>query len=162
MRTCGIDGRPESVRIGRRLGLDPGSVRIGVAVTDRDGLVASRREPIPATDDRIWLAALRELADEIEPIEVVVGLPVGLDGRSGAAAEHARAFATRVRDHLAVPVRLVDERLSTVQAQRGFHDQGRSVRQSRTMIDSAAAEIVLQHAVDTERATGRPPGEVHL
>ena len=150
------------MRIGRRLGLDPGSVRIGIAVTDREGLVASRREPIPAGEDEVWLGALRELADEIEPIEVVVGLPVGMDGRSGAAAERARVFAARVRDHLAIPVRLVDERLSTVQAQRGFHDQGRSVRKSRTMIDSAAAEIVLQHAVDTERATGQPPGEVHL
>jgi putative Holliday junction resolvase len=150
------------VRLGRRLGLDPGSVRIGIAVTDREGLVASRREPIPAGEDEVWLGALRELADEIEPIEVVVGLPVGMDGRSGAAAERARVFAARVRDHLSIPVRLVDERLSTVQAQRGFHDQGRSVRKSRTMIDSAAAEIVLQHAVDTERATGQPPGEVHL
>jgi len=149
------------VRIGRRLGLDPGSVRIGVAVTDRDGLVASRREPIPAADESVWLAALRELAEEIEPIEVVVGLPMGMDASRGVAAKRAVEFAAKVHDHLAIPVRLVDERLSTVQAQRGFHDQGRSVRQSRTMIDSAAAEIVLQHAVDTERATGQPPGEVH-
>jgi putative Holliday junction resolvase len=60
-----------------------------------------------------------------------------------------------------IPVRLVDERLSTVQAQRGLHAQGRSVRQSRDMIDSASAVVVLQHALDAERASGRPPGEVH-
>ena len=149
------------MRVGRRIGLDPGTVRIGVAVTDREGLVASRRTPLAAGDASSLAGQLRELIEEIEPIEIVIGSPVGMDGTPGAAAGRAREFAAEVHAQAGIPVRLVDERLSTVQAQRGFHDQGRSVRQSRTMIDSAAAEIVLQHAVDTERATGQPPGEVY-
>lgn len=127
-----------------------------MAVTDAEGLIASAREPVSATE----LDELAELVAEIEPLEIVVGLPVGMDGRQGAAAAKARAFAEELHDRSGIPVRLVDERLSTVQAQRGFHATGRSVRQSRTMIDSAAAELVLQHAVDAERSSGRPPGEV--
>ena len=145
------------MRTGRRVCFDPGSVRIGVAVSDVDGLVASPRAAVSAHDE----SALRVVVDEIAPIEIVVGLPVGLDGREGAAASRAREFAAQVSQETAIPVRLVDERLSTVQAQRGLHAQGRSVRQSRDMIDSASAVVVLQHALDTERASGRPPGEVH-
>ena len=144
------------MRHGRRIALDPGSVRIGVAVSDRDGILASVQEPIPADDPR----ALQALIQEIDPIELLVGLPRGLDGNEGAAAHGARKYAVGLAATFDIPVRLVDERLSTVQAQRGFHAQGRSVRQSRSMIDSASAAVVLQHALDTERATGRPPGEV--
>jgi len=144
------------MRHGRRIALDPGSVRIGVAVSDRDGILASVQEPIPAEDPR----ALQALIQEIDPIELLVGLPRGLDGNEGAAAQGARKYAAGLAATFDIPVRLVDERLSTVQAQRGFHAQGRSVRQSRSMIDSASAAVVLQHALDTERATGRPPGEV--
>jgi putative Holliday junction resolvase len=103
---------------------------------------------------------LRAVVTEIEPVEIIVGLPIGLDGKEGQAASRARAFAHDLSTWSAAPIRLVDERLSTVQAQRGLHDQGRSVRQSRTMIDSASAEVVLQHALDAERALGQPPGEV--
>lgn len=144
------------MRTGRRLGLDPGSVRVGVAVSDAHGLLASAREPLPAGDD----TALEALIAEIAPLEIVVGLPIGMDGSPGAAAQKARDFARALVALARIPVRLVDERLSTVQAQRGFHAQGRSVRQSRSMIDSAAAEVVLQHALDSERSSGQAPGEV--
>ena len=144
------------VRKGRRVSLDPGSVRIGIAVSDVDGILASPRPAIAADD----AAALDSMIEEIEPIEIIVGLPVGLDGVEGAAAGRARQFAGAVSEMTSVPVRLVDERLSTVQAQRGLHDQGRSVRQSRDMIDSASAAVVLQYALDAERGCGEPPGEV--
>lgn len=144
------------MRLGRRLAFDPGSVRIGVAVCDPEGLLASSREAISAGD----YEALRAVVTEIEPVEIIVGLPIGLDGKEGQAASRARAFAHDLSTWSAAPIRLVDERLSTVQAQRGLHDQGRSVRQSRTMIDSASAEVVLQHALDAERGSGQPPGEV--
>jgi putative holliday junction resolvase len=145
------------VRKGRRVALDPGTVRIGVAVSDRDGILASPRPALPAED----LAAVGLVVGEVEPLEIIVGLPMGLGGSEGQAAQRAREFASLVAATTAIPVRLVDERLSTVQAQRGLHDQGRSVRQSRDMIDSASAAVVLQHALDTERTAGRPPGEVH-
>lgn len=145
------------MRKGRRVSLDPGSVRIGVAVSDIDGILASPRPAIAADDS----AALAGLLAEIEPIEIIVGLPVGLDGVEGVAADRSRKFAHVVTQLTSVPVRFVDERLSTVQAQRGLHDQGRSVRQSRDMIDSASAAVVLQYALDAERGVGEPPGEVH-
>ena len=146
------------MRKGRRVSLDPGSVRIGVAVSDLDGILASPRPALAAGD----LAAVTAIVDEVEPLEIVVGLPLGLDGGEGAAAQRARQFAVDVARATSRPVRLVDERLSTVQAQRGLHDQGRSVRQSRDMVDSASAAVVLQHALDAERSTGAPPGEVDI
>jgi putative Holliday junction resolvase len=145
------------MRKGRRVGLDPGSVRIGVSLSDQDALLASPQEAVPAGD----LQALVDKVHEWNPIEIVVGLPLGLDGREGQAALRVRAFAEELAARVAVGVRLVDERLSTVQAQRGLHAQGRSVRQSRDMIDSASATVVLQHALDVERNTGEPPGEVY-
>ena len=144
------------VRKGRRVSFDPGSVRIGVAVSDVDGVIASPRPALPVGD----VSALTAVIDEVQPLEIVVGLPLGLDGREGSAAQGAREFAADVARVTSRPVRLVDERLSTVQAQRGLHEQGRSVRQSRDMIDSAAAAVLLQHALDAERVTGEPPGEV--
>lgn len=144
------------MRSGRRLAFDPGSVRIGVAVSDPDGLLASAREAIAADDDH----AIGSVIEETGPVEVIVGLPIGLDGRAGKAVQRARDFAQRLAALTDVPIRMVDERLSTVQAQRGLHDRGRSVRQSRTMIDSSSAAVVLQHALDAERATHKPPGEV--
>ena len=144
------------MRRGRRIAFDLGSVRIGIAVCDPDGILASPYEPVAADDG----AALRELIAEVEPIEIVIGLPRGLDGNEGPAAQAARSFASEIASAVDLPVRLVDERLSTVEAQRGFHDQGLSIRQSRGMIDSAAASVVLQHALDAERSSGQPPGEV--
>jgi putative Holliday junction resolvase len=145
------------MRKGRRVGLDPGSARIGVALSDQDAILASP-QPVVAAGD---VQALVDKVREWDPIEIVVGLPVGMDGREGAAAQRVRAFADELVARVAAPVRLVDERLSTVQAQRGLHAQGRSVRQSRDMIDSASATVVLQHALDVERNTGEPPGEVY-
>lgn len=144
------------MRKGRRVALDPGTVRIGVAVSDIDGILASPRPALPAGD----LAAVGVVVGEVDPLEIIVGLPMGLGGTEGQAAQRAREFAGQVAAATSVPVRLVDERLSTVQAQRGLHDQGRSVRQSRDMIDSASAAVVLQHALDAERTAGQPPGEV--
>lgn len=148
------------MRIGRRLALDPGTARIGVAVSDRDGILASPQLALPGSDQIAVMAALDILIADVEPIEIIVGLPRSMDGSDGAAARKAREFAALLAGRLSIPVRLVDERLSTVQAQRGLHDQGRSIRQSRSMIDSAAAAVVLQHALDAERSSGEAPGEV--
>lgn len=146
------------MRKGRRVCLDPGSVRIGVAVSDIDGILASPRPALPAGE---W-ESIRGVLDDVEPLEIIVGLPVGLDGLEGHAARSAREFAGQLSAVTALPIRFVDERLSTVQAQRGFHDQGRSIRHSRDMIDSASAAVVLQYALDAERTSGAPPGEVHV
>ncbi len=146
------------MRKGRRVCLDPGSARIGVAVSDIDGILASPRPALPSDA----LEGIRGVLDDIDPLEIIVGLPVGLDGLEGQAARLAREFAGQLAAITSLPIRFVDERLSTVQAQRGFHDQGRSIRHSRDMIDSASAAVVLQYALDAERTSGAPPGEVHL
>ncbi len=139
-----------SVRPGVRIGVDVGSVRIGVARSDATGTLA-----VPVATLRRGDRDLAELADvvrEYEAIEVLVGLPRGLDGREGAAAGAARAYAEDIAARVApIPVLLVDERLSTVQAQRGLHEAGRSVRTSRGVVDQAAAVVIVQQALDTER-----------
>ena len=87
------------MRRGRRIAFDPGSVRIGVAVCDPDGILASPHEPVSADDG----AALRELIAEVEPLEIVIGLPRGLDGNEGAAAQAARSFASKIASEVNFP-----------------------------------------------------------
>jgi putative Holliday junction resolvase len=145
------------MRPGVRVGVDVGSVRIGVARTDPAALIAVPVETVArgAGD----LARIAEIVVEHEALEVIVGLPLTMSGRPGPAAVAARDFA---RDLVAVvapiPVRLVDERLSTVSATRGLREAGRSARTGRSVVDQAAAVVIVQYAVDTERATGRAPG----
>lgn len=100
------------------------------------------------------------MAAEWEADVIYVGLPLSMDGSEGRAAQAARAWARALADTVNVEVRLVDERLSTVQAQRGLHDSGRSTRQSRSVIDSASAVVVLQFVLDAEAARGARPGEL--
>lgn len=106
------------------------------------------------------LRRLRQLVVSEEAVEVVVGLPRSLSGREGPAAVKTREFALRLAERVApVPVRLVDERLTTVTAEAMLRDQ-RKGQQRRAVVDQVAAVVILQHALDTERATGRAPGEV--
>ncbi|WP_144712169.1 Holliday junction resolvase RuvX [Curtobacterium pusillum] len=144
-----------AVRSGRRLGVDVGRARIGVAVCDRDGLLATPVETVPRRDgdDVRRIAAI---ADEYDVLEIVVGLPLSMSGGDTPSTADARAFAELLAEHR--PVRLVDERLSTVTAQRGLHQAGKNTKKSRAVIDQAAAVIILQHALDHERASGAPPG----
>ena len=109
-------------------------------------------QAVPA-DERA-IAALAALVDEYEAIEVLVGLPLSMDGSEGRAAGLARNGSDALSAGITVPVRMVDERLTTVQAQRGLHAAGRSVKSSRSVIDSASAVILLQFDLDTERAKG--------
>jgi putative Holliday junction resolvase len=98
---------------------------------------------------------------EHEALEVVVGLPLGLSGNAGAAAALARGYAERIAQQVApVPVRLVDERLSTVTATRALRDAGVKQRRHRPVVDQAAAVVILQSALDAERVSGRPPGQL--
>ena len=99
-----------------------------------------------------------ELIEELDVFEVVVGLPLALSGRETASTDDARAFAQQLAQAAAAPVRLVDERLSTVSAQTALRDAGKSSRQSRPVIDQVAATIILQHALDHERAGVSLPG----
>jgi len=145
------------MRNGIRLGVDVGSVRIGVARSDPSGLLATPVETVRRGKGD--LDRLAEIAAEYEVVEVVVGLPTSLSGREGQAAEAARDFANRISLRLApVPVRLFDERLTTVTAQQGLRASGVKAKNQRGVVDQAAAIVLLQAALDAERATGRPPG----
>ena len=148
------------------LGVDVGSVRVGVAVSDPDRILATpvttlAREPgatvEPGGPD---VEALAALVVEHAAVGVVVGLPRSLSGDEGPAAGLARAYAAVVAARVApVWVRLVDERLTSVDAHRALRDSGVAGRRQRAVVDQAAAVLILQTALDTERSTGAPPGE---
>jgi putative holliday junction resolvase len=149
------------VRAGVRLGVDLGDVRIGVAACDPSGLIATPVETVARGEGD--LARLRALALEHEAVEVVLGLPRSLSGGEGPAAAKVRLFARELADTLApagLAVRLCDERLSTVSAEAVLRGQGRKGKKRRAVVDQAAAVVILQNALDTERGTGRPAGEL--
>lgn len=143
-------------RRGARLGVDVGRARVGVAKCDPDGLLATPVETVPRDDAAI--ARVIALAEEHSAIEVLVGLPLNLRGEDTASTADARDFAAAVAEASALPVRLVDERLSTVSAHAALRESGRTQRSSRTIVDQVAAVVLLQQAIDVEKSTGRPPG----
>ncbi|GAA2047042.1 Holliday junction resolvase RuvX [Streptomyces carpaticus] len=148
------------MRRGRRLAVDVGEARIGVASSDPDGLLATPVETVPGRDVPAAQRRLEQLVAEYEPLEVVVGLPRSLSGSEGPAAARVRAFVQETARRIApVPVRLVDERMSTVTAAQSMRASGVSAKKGRARIDQAAAVVILQSALETERVTGRPPGE---
>jgi putative Holliday junction resolvase len=145
------------MRFGSRIGVDVGSVRIGVARSDPSGLLATPVETVRRGQGD--LDRIATIADEHSAIEVVVGLPTSLSGREGPAAALAREFATSLAVRLApTPVRLFDERLTTVAAQQGLRASGVRAKKQRAVVDQAAAVVLLQDALDVERATDKPPG----
>ena len=138
---------------GRRLGVDVGTVRIGVATSDPDGILATPVETVGR--DRKGgkhVRRLAELAAELEVVEVVVGLPRTLADRTGPSALDAIAVADALAARIApVPVRLSDERLTTVTAQRSLREAGVRARGQKSMIDQAAAVGILQTWLDQRR-----------
>ncbi len=149
---------------GRRLGIDVGSVRIGVAVSDPDGILATPVETV-ARDRRKnsdkHVRRLAALAGELNAVEVVVGLPRTLADRSGSAAKDAVELADQLAPRIApIPVRLADERLTTVVAQRSLRDAGVRAKSQRSVIDQAAAVGILQNWLDQRRAAVAAHGEV--
>jgi putative Holliday junction resolvase len=148
-----------AVRPGVRIGVDVGTVRIGVARTDASATLAVPVATVARGESD--LERLAALVVEHEAVEVVVGLPLMLSGKPGPAAKAAQEFARALARRIApVPVRLVDERMSTVTATKGLREVGRSAKSGRSVVDQAAAVVIVQYAVDSERATGRAPGRL--
>ena len=149
---------------GVKLGVDVGTVRVGVAVCDRDGILATplrtlERNAKKDTDVRILAA----LALELGVVEIFVGLPRTMKGEEHASARMATDYAKLLAGKLGecgseVPVRLVDERLSTVTAHRNLHEAGMSSRNHRKVVDQVAAAGILQHAIDMQKARGTEVG----
>lgn len=153
---------------GVRLGVDVGAVRIGVAASDPQGVLAapvttlvdaSGNDSVESTWSDDTLSALAEIIAECAPSVVYVGLPLSMDGSTGPAARRAWACARALAARIApIRVRLVDERLTTVTAHRHLHDAGRREREHRAVVDQVAAVVILQAALDAERTSGREPG----
>ena len=146
------------MRSGVRIALDWGDVRIGVAACDPAGVLAYPVSTVRAGPDEI--TDLVVLVGEHAPIEVLVGFPRSLSGGEGPAAEKARERAGRLADAVRVPVRLVDERLTTVTASQWLSQGGKRVKEQRELIDAAAAAAILEQALAFEQSRGIPPGEL--
>ena len=146
---------------GRRLAIDIGTVRIGLAICDPDGILST---PIPAigrsSELSDTLGVLSELISENSVIEVFVGDPVSLSGTETASTRDARDFAARLAELISVPIRLVDERLTTVTASAKLRVAGKDAKQSKSLIDSASAVEILEQALATHRISGISPGEL--
>ena len=145
------------MRRGVRLAVDVGTVRIGVAKSDPYGILASPFETVPRGQGD--LDRIVAIADEFEAIDVYVGRPAALSGRATASTHDALDFAAALGDRLPGRIRLIDERLTTVTAQSRLRDSGKDSRAGRAVVDQAAAAIMLEHALDSERQTGMRPGD---
>lgn len=150
------------MRPGVRLGVDVGSVRVGLAASDPGGLLATPIENIErdlaSGGDQGAIAAV---VLERGVLEVVVGLPRSLSGEDGPAARGVRTYAGALAARISpTPVRLVDERLTTVDAHRRLRDSGVPGRAQRAVVDQVAAVLILQAALDAEKSTGLAPGEL--
>ncbi|WP_347350214.1 Holliday junction resolvase RuvX [Intrasporangium sp.] len=147
---------------GVRIGVDVGSARVGIAASDPSGSFALPVTTLARDDDQgTDLTALADLVAERAAVAVVVGLPLLLSGAEGTAARLAREYAARLAARVRpVPVRLVDERLTTVDAHRRLRDSGVPGRGQRAVVDQAAAVLILQAALDAETRSGEPAGEM--
>ena len=133
---------------GRIIGLDFGSKKIGVAVSDELRLTAHGLENVRARPPEEALKVLKELAREYNAAEIVIGLPLNMDGTSGPGAEAARAFAARLRVELSVKVHLSDERLTTVMAEKTLLEANLSREKRKKLRDRIAAVLILQNFLD--------------
>ncbi|QIM18532.1 Holliday junction resolvase RuvX [Leucobacter coleopterorum] len=149
------------MRSGVRLGVDVGKARVGIARSDKHGMLATPVETVARDLPSGSIARVVEIAAELEAFEVVVGLPLNMRGERTLSTDDAQDFAEDLATALAprsISVRLVDERLSTVSAQSQLRQAGKKTKQSRNIIDQAAAVVILQHALDIERARGEVAG----
>ncbi len=145
------------MRLGRRIAVDFGAARIGVAMSTVDGILSSPLATVPA-----GIEAAQEVANLITEhlaIEVYVGLPLNLSGEFTKSTELALLFAKELLNLVDTEVRLIDERLTTRAAQGQMHSSGRNTKQSRGLIDAAAASLILEGAIAFEKSTGQQPGK---
>ncbi len=136
----------------RIMGLDVGTKRIGVAVSDETGSIAQGRETVLRTSDEKAVAAIKETASAEKVAEVVVGLPLNMDGSEGPSAEGCRKFAKKLSATLNVPVKFWDERLSTKEAESVMLMGDVSRAKRKKTVDKLAAVVILQRYLDSVRA----------
>ncbi len=153
-----MDPHRSAELFGVRLGLDPGDARIGVASSDPSGILATPVETVTRAEGD--LDRIAALVEELGAVRIYVGLPRSMSGGEGPAAGKVRAFARELSGRVRpVPVRLYDERLSTVTAEGQLRAQGRKGKKRRAVVDQAAAVVILQGALERERQSGALAGE---
>ena len=135
---------------GRRIAFDYGDVRIGVAICDPDGILASPLTTLSSTDKKLN-SQIAEIFAEYEPVAIYVGKPSHMDGSSGTAAEKAADFCTLLATLTKAPILSIDERLSTVSAARNMRESGVNAKAAKSRIDQAAAVAILEFALDIEK-----------
>ena len=138
----------------RVLGIDHGDARIGLAISDELGMLAHALETIHLKDTADPFARIAEIVAREKIPTIILGLPRNMDGTYGPAAEKVRAFADKLRAACPCEVKLWDERLTSVAAQRSLHEAGRTVKNSRAVIDQVAAQMILQGWLDSQAMLG--------
>ncbi len=136
---------------GRRIAFDYGDVRIGVAISDPDSILASPLTTLSSGDPKLF-ARISELIAEHEPMAIFVGEPLNLSGESSTSAQKAAIFAEKLRTEFNLPVTMIDERLSTVSATNAMRQSGVNSKDARSKIDMAAAVSILEQAIAIEKA----------
>ena len=147
------------MRSGRRLAVDVGKVRVGLAISDFHGILASplqnvARQSENAATVQLILAAVKD--EDI--IEIYVGLPVSMSGTASASTQDALSLAIELEQATSVPVRMIDERLTTVSASAALRSSGKNSKDGRKVIDQIAATLILEQALSIEKNTERAPG----
>ncbi|MBN1269662.1 MAG: Holliday junction resolvase RuvX [Kiritimatiellae bacterium] len=140
----------------RILGIDLGDKRVGVALSDPTGIIAMPHSVIPHTGANQVILAVVDLCREQSVGKVVVGLPLNMDGSSGPAAQKAQAFAAKLRERLAIPVEVWDERLSTRTAEQALIEGGTRRERRKALVDKVAAQVILQHYLDAHPGAEDP------
>ncbi|HYR57651.1 MAG TPA: Holliday junction resolvase RuvX [Chthoniobacteraceae bacterium] len=138
----------------RALGIDHGDARIGLAISDELGMLAHPLETLHLKTVADPVARIAQIVARDKIGVVVLGLPRNMNGTYGPAAEKVRAFAEKLRAALSCEVKLWDERLTSVAAQRSLHEAGRNVKQSCEVIDQVAAQLILQGWLDAQAMRG--------
>jgi len=138
----------------RALGIDHGDARIGLAISDELGMLAHALETIHLKEIADPIARIAAVVKDREIGQVILGLPRNMDGSYGPAAEKVRVFAEQLRAACTCDVKLWDERLTSVAAQRSLHEAGRNVKNSRAVIDQVAAQFILQGWLDSQAMLG--------
>lgn len=137
-------------RFGRRIAFDYGDARIGVAVCDPDGLVATPLENLPSKDPAL-IEMIRDLIDDYEPVKIYVGLPKALGGADSVAVAKATAFAEKLTSAFDIELAMIDERLSTVSAARTLREAGIDAKAAKAKIDSASAVAILEQGLAIDK-----------
>lgn len=147
------------MRSGRRLAIDVGKVRIGIAASDQHSILASGIETVQRNSDtKASIIRIQEIIGEVKPIEIYIGLPISMKGESTESTRDAIEFAKALAGSSEIPIRFIDERMTTISAANSLKLSGRSSKSGRKVIDQIAATVILEQAIEIERLTGSIPG----